>query len=540
MGILTGYVSATDANDIAAYIANPAAGSGSPAVSLSASSVTFASQTLGTTSAAQTVTVTNTGTAVLNFAALTLGGPASSEFARGGTCQAGTNLAAGGNCSIQVTFTPTVAGTRNATLSISHNASGGTSTVTLVGAGALGAAIASVTPTALSFTQTINTTSIVQAVTVRNTGGQPLTLGAIGINGANGAEFSLGAASTCVVGTVINGGANCNLQLTFRPTAAGARTAVLSIAHNAATSPATVALNGTGTATAQAAASLSAASLSFGTLSVGEKSAAQPVTLTNTGQAPLTLASLTLGGSAGGDFSLGGTCASGTTLAPGDTCVMQLAFAPTAVGTRSGALTVASNAANGNQSLSLSGSAVQYSIAVNPASATLQAVLGTMSAPVQAVVTNTGASPVTVSSITLTGPFVLREGANSCGAGPMNLSPGQSCNVYVAFMPAEEGLANGEVMIALATTPSPTRIALSAQATVVQESVPAGAAPPAASSALAPSNAGGGCTVGPSDQLVDPLLALLLAVALFELFRRRARPSNREVVKARVRRTRCQ
>ena len=132
-GILAGYVNATDANDIAAYIANPAAGNGSAAVSLSASSLTFASQTLATTSAAQTVTLTNTGTAVLNLTALTFGGAASAEFARGGTCQVGTNVAAGGSCSLQVTFTPAASGARNATLTISHNAAIGTSTVTLAG-----------------------------------------------------------------------------------------------------------------------------------------------------------------------------------------------------------------------------------------------------------------------------------------------------------------------------------------------------------------------------------------------------------------------
>ena len=215
MGILVGYVNATDANDIAAYIANPAAGNGSPAVSLSASSVTFPSQTLGTTSAAQTVTLTNTGTAVLNLTALTFGGAAGAEFARGGTCQVGTNVAAGGSCSLQVTFTPAASGARNATLTISHNAASGTSTLTLVGTGALAPAAARVTPTTLGFAQTINTTSLAQAVTVSNTGGQPLTLSAIGIAGPNAAEFATGASSTCAVGAVLNANASCNLQLTF-------------------------------------------------------------------------------------------------------------------------------------------------------------------------------------------------------------------------------------------------------------------------------------------------------------------------------------
>ena len=532
---LAAYVNTTDANDIAAYIANPAAGTGSPAIALSATTLTFAAQTLGTTSAAQTVTVSNTGTAVLTLAGLTLGGTASAEFARGGTCQPGTNVAVGATCSIQLTFTPTVAGTRNATVTITHNATGGTSALSLVGTGALAPAVASVTPTALSFTQTINSTSIAQAVTVRNNGGQPLTLGAIGISGVNAAEYVIGAASTCAAGTVVNGGSNCTLQVTFRPTVAGARSAQLSIAHNATASPALVALTGTGTATPQPAVSVSVTTLSFGTISVGQKSAAQAAMLTNSGEAPLTLASLTLGGTSSSDFALAGNCASGATVAAGGTCTMQLTFAPTAVGARSATLTVASNAANGSPVVALSGSGVQYAIAVNPASVALQSTVGTMSASVQAVVTNSGASPITLSSITIAGPFVMQPGSNACGEGPMDLIPGQACSVYVAFMPATAGPATGEVTIASASLTVPTRIALTAQASAQDAAASnsstapsSSASSPGGSAAVAPSNLGGGCTVGASGELIDPLLAVMLAVALFEVLRRRARQVSRD------------
>ena len=532
---LAAYVNTTDANDIAAYIANPAAGTGSPAIALSATTLTFAAQTLGTTSAAQTVTVSNTGTAVLTLAGLTLGGTASAEFARGGTCQPGTNVAVGATCSIQLTFTPTVAGTRNATVTITHNATGGTSALSLVGTGALAPAVASVTPAALSFTQTINSTSIAQAVTVRNNGGQPLTLGAIGISGVNAAEYVIGAGSTCATGTVLSGGANCTLQVTFRPTVAGARSAQLSIAHNATASPALVALTGTGTATPQPAVSVSVTTLSFGTISVGQKSAAQAAMLTNSGEAPLTLASLTLGGTSSSDFALAGNCASGATVAAGGTCTMQLTFAPTTVGARSATLTVASNAANGSPVVALSGSGVQYAIAVNPASVALQSTVGTMSASVQAVVTNSGASPITLSSITIAGPFVMQPGSNACGEGPMDLIPGQACSVYVAFMPATAGPATGEVTIASASLTVPTRIALTAQASAQDAAASnsstapsSSASSPGGSAAVAPSNLGGGCTVGASGELIDPLLAVMLAVALFEVLRRRARQVSRD------------
>jgi hypothetical protein len=196
-----------------------------------------------------------------------------------------------------------------------------------------------------------------------------------------------------------------------------------------------------------------------------------------------------------------------------------LSFAPTAVGTRSGTLTIASNASNGNGVVTLSGSGVQISMSVNPTAAAMQAPMGATSAPVQVTVANTGASPLTVSSIAVTGPFLLQLGSNTCGAGPMQLSPGQSCNVYVAFQPTTDGAVSGKLTISSTASAAPTVIALSAQTLDTQTtSVGTGSA----------SNVGlGGCSVGAPDQLVDPLLALMLAIAVFVVLRRRAKPSAR-------------
>jgi hypothetical protein len=82
------------------------------------------------------VTVSNTGTGVLNLTALTFGGTASAEFARA-DLSGRHERRRGCSCSLQVTFTPAASGARNATLAISHNAAGGTSTLTLAGTGRL-------------------------------------------------------------------------------------------------------------------------------------------------------------------------------------------------------------------------------------------------------------------------------------------------------------------------------------------------------------------------------------------------------------------
>ena len=118
----------------------------------------------------------------------------------------------------------------------------------------------------------------------------------------------------------------------------------------------------------------------------------------------------------------------------------------------------------------------------------------------------------------------------------MDLIPGQACSVYVAFMPATAGPATGEVTIASASLTVPTRIALTAQASAQNAAAsnnsasPSSSAPSSAagSAAIAPSNLGGGCTVGASDRLIDPLLTAMLAVALFKVFRRRRRQGSRD------------
>jgi hypothetical protein len=120
----TGY--STSAAATAAYIITIP-----PVVSatVSPASLTFAAQATGSTSAAQTVTLTNTGTGALAISSIA----ASANFAETNTC--GSSLAAGGNCTISVTFTPTAAGSLPGTITITDNASSSPQTVTLAGTG---------------------------------------------------------------------------------------------------------------------------------------------------------------------------------------------------------------------------------------------------------------------------------------------------------------------------------------------------------------------------------------------------------------------
>ncbi len=228
-----------------------------------------------------------------------------------------------------------------------------------VGAGAapLPAPAVSLSPANVVFgDQAVNTTSAAQTVTLTNSGTAPLTIGGIGLDGANAGDFA--QTGTCPVGpATLAAGASCAISVTFTPTAAGARAASLSVADNAAGSPHTVALAGSGVVPPAPAVTLSPASLAFAGQLVGTTSAAQTVTLTNSGTAPLTIAGIGLGGTDAGDFAQTGTCPVGpATLAAGASCAISVTFTPTAAGGRGATLTVTDNAAGSPHTVALAGS----------------------------------------------------------------------------------------------------------------------------------------------------------------------------------------
>ena len=205
-----------------------------PAVSLSSTSLTFAGQFIGSTSAAQSVTVSNTGNATLNFSGITISG----DFAQANTC--GTSIAASGVCTISVTFTPTAAGSRTGTLTITDDASGSPHTVSLTGTGSS----VSVSPATLTFTGTIvGETSDAQPVTLTNTNNVALAISSIAIT-AGSTYF----AQTNNCGSSVAAAGSCTINVTFTPPATGTVTGTLTITDNAdgaAGSTQTVALTGT-------------------------------------------------------------------------------------------------------------------------------------------------------------------------------------------------------------------------------------------------------------------------------------------------------
>jgi hypothetical protein len=214
-----------------------------PGVSLTPSSLTFGATVVGQTSAPLSVTLTNTGTSNLTISNLTVSGDYALNAA-GTTCSTASPVAATGSCLISVTFTPAAAGTRNGTVTISDNASGGGQLVALTGTSATTAGV-QLSPASLSFAgQATGTKSSAQTVTLTNTGGTALSISSITIGGAEAGEF----AETNDCGTTLASGASCTISVTFAPTAGGTVTATLAVGDSAGSSPQVVSLSGSGIA----------------------------------------------------------------------------------------------------------------------------------------------------------------------------------------------------------------------------------------------------------------------------------------------------
>jgi sugar lactone lactonase YvrE len=213
-----------------------------PQVVLSPSSVSFGNQNVGIASAAQTVTLSNTGAAPLNILSIWLNGTNSSDFVVATTC--GSVLAAGANCTVSVTFSPAASGNRTASLMFTDSVASSPQTVSLTGTGTQ-PANTSLNPASITFpSQTVGTSSAPVTLALTNTGAGPLSISSVSLSGANAPDFAM----TTSCGSILGAGASCGITLTFSPSAAGNRSASLTFTDNASNSPQSVAITGTGAA----------------------------------------------------------------------------------------------------------------------------------------------------------------------------------------------------------------------------------------------------------------------------------------------------
>ena len=412
---------------------------GQPAVTLSAASVDFGTQSVGSTTAAQAVTMSNTGAGPLAIGSIT----ASGDYAVTSNC--GNNLIAGASCTLSITFTPSGAFTRTGAVSIADNAANTPQSIALTGVG--NGAVVSLAPASLDFsTQAVATTSAAQTITVSNTGNVPLTISSISSTNPEYAQTN-----TCA-GT-LNASATCTVSVTFTPTAAGAQGGTIYVATNVGTP--SVSLTGSGTGPV---ATVSPASLNFGNVNLNTASGTQSVTINSTGTTALTISSISISG----DFSQTNNCPA--SLATGSNCVVQVTFNPILAGTRGGTLVIDDNGSLGGHSISLSGTGLGPAFTLAPGSLSFGTVaVGATATPQSIALTNTGTVILTSIAISASGSDFAQT--NNC---PSSLAINATCSINVSFTPTATGTRTGSINVSSNANPQSAPLTGAGSGPVVQ------------------------------------------------------------------------
>ena len=347
-----------------------------PVLSASPASLSFPATLVGSSPATQTVTVTNSGTTAATVSGVSVTG----AFSQTNNC---TSIAVNGSCTVTVKFTPTAA-TNTGTLTVSSNANNNPLTVALSGSG-----ITSTTNIALNKPATASSsyqTYVASNVTDGNTSsywestdgaaypqtisvdlGSAQSIGSVTLDLPPSSAWATRTETLSVLGST-NGTSYSQIVgssgYTFNPSTGNtvtislpsgtsARYVQLSFTGNTGWSAAQLSefevFPGGGSTGTGSALSASPSSVSFGSTAVGSTSAAQNVTVSNPGSTAASVSSVSVSGA----FSQTNTC--GTSIAAGGSCTVSVKFAPTASGSASGTLSVASSAPGSPLTVALSG-----------------------------------------------------------------------------------------------------------------------------------------------------------------------------------------
>jgi parallel beta-helix repeat protein len=228
-------------------------------------------------------------------------------------------------------------------------------------------------------------------------------------------------------------GNSCTVTASFAPIALGPQTSTIYICDNAAGSPHTITLSGTGVAPPPV--QVNPSSQDFGSVPVGGFSNPPVVfNFSNSGSAPVAISPP----QTTGPFQVVGTNC-GPTIPQSSSCNVNVSFTPSAAGPASGTVSITSGTST--VSASLTGTGTVAPVLVLPSPIDFGGVLIGSSATRTVTLTNSGGGPLTFSSMTVSGPFTL---TNNC---PTTLQPGQSCPITIGANTTAVGSFSGTLTI---------------------------------------------------------------------------------------------
>jgi len=234
---------------------------------------------------------------------------------------------------------------------------GGNTDAFILKIGAASAPAVALSPAFLQYvSQAVGSNSQPQTVLLRNMGSAALSISSITTTG------DFGETDNC--GNGVPAASSCTFSVAFTPTTPGSRIGTIVIQDDAAGSPHVISMNGTGLGSLVV---LTPSSLSFSSTVLGTSSAAQTVTLSNSGNAALSISSIQITG----DYAQTNNCPA--SLSAGSTCAINVTFNPTGAGTRNGMVTINDSVAGSPQTVGLTGAGSDFGLTSSPSSATVKA-----------------------------------------------------------------------------------------------------------------------------------------------------------------------
>jgi len=430
-----GEVSSIDAGDDQAD-AEPGddGSSGNAVLGLDRSSHDFGTITVGSSAAATTFTLSNSGTASSGLVSVDITGTNAGDFAITSDGCNGTTLAASGSCDISVTFAPEATGERSAELSVIADP-GGSASASISGTAVEPGAL-SVSPPSNDFgSVVVSTSSEATVFTVTNTGGDTTGALASALTGAQMNQFAI-SADNCS-GNTLAASATCTLSVSFAPTTVGAKAASLTVSGSPG-GTAVSALSGAGMTSA--AITISPVSHNFGGALVGTDGASYTFTATNAGSQTTGTLSVTRSGAASSEFSITNDDCNGQTLGGGANCTITVQFAPSSAGDKTASLDVSATPGGSVSAQLLAVGQNPALLTGSPGSAEFGDIeVGHLGTSITWDIENTGdVATGTLSFSNSNGTdFVATNGCSG------TLGPGGSCSVTVNFSPSTGGLRNG-------------------------------------------------------------------------------------------------
>lgn len=385
-------------------------------------SLSFAPTVENTSSAPQTVTLTNNGGVPLTGIQVQSTG----DFSVINGCTYSLN--AQSSCTVTVTYTPHAAGPESGSITVTDMLR--SQTISLSGTG-IAPPTDTLSPASLLFPATVvGQSAAPQTITLSNTGGEPLSQVRVQ---ASGTSFS----ETTTCGATLAANSSCTITANFTPITAGNVTGQIDVSDALRTQ--VVVLAGVGETPAED--NLSPFALNFGNQAVGAASTFQTVTLFNNGQATLTGIRIQ---SPNQDYSFTTNC--GSSLAAGQSCWIHVVFQPHTTGNTSGVLTVVDILQT--QQVQLTGNGILGNVTLTPPNADFGITGVNISSPAQTF-TLTNGSNGTLHNIAVQIPPPF----SAAGTCPSSLNPGASCSFPVILSPSTTGAQTGTLRISSTETP---------------------------------------------------------------------------------------